>query len=303
MPELDTEWLKWKSKAVELFRINETSIALKFYPRSILLLNRERENDIQQGSLLGALKSKLDIAKLWTNISKIHLERADGIYNRQTNPGVDFWGEILQAFIAILQATQCDPCWSRSYERMNAIVEKLKSRDYSCSTDSCDSQFDYRAEFSEFLNKNTSVLSQKTNFLSELDELYDSIKLCRKTSKEKSDSQLPLQSTISSKAATLSQKSLKLIQLRDVQSGSDYDKWSDLEILATQVRFIFEISVRLAIISSKYSFPTKSPEEALPSALNKLKEVLSRIKELGSFVRHLEMKVIEKSPTRESTQK
>ena len=119
---------------------------------------------------------------------------------------------------------------------------------------------------------------------------------------KKSDSQLLLQSTISSKAAILSQESLKLIQLRDEQSGSEYDKWSDLEILATQVTFIFEISVRLAIISSKYSLPTKSPKEALPSALHKLKEVFSRIEELGSFVRHIEMKAIEMSSSTTSTQ-
>ena len=229
---------------------------------------------------------------MYTNISKIHLD-----------PGVDFWRAIHLAFIATMQAIQFDPSWSRSYQRMNAIVEKLKSRDYSCSTDSCDSQFDYKAEFSEFLNKNSSILSQKTNFLSELDELYDSIKLCRKTSKEKSDLQLPLQNTISSKAANLSRENLELVQLRFVQSGSEYDVMlSDLEFLVTQARFTSEVSVRLAMTSANYSLPTKSPEEALPSALNKLEEVFSRIKELGSFVRHIEMKVIEMSSSTTSTQ-
>ena len=135
---------------------------------------------------------------------------------------------------------------------MNAIVEKLKSRDYSCSTDSCDSQFDYRADFSEFLNKNTSVLSQKTNFLSELDELYDSIELSQKEYNEENDSQLPLQSTISSKAAALSQESLEFIQLRDVQFGAGFNVMlSDPKFLRAEARFIFEISVRLALISSK----------------------------------------------------
>ena len=302
LPQLDTEWLKWKSKAEELFRIKKTTLARELYLRSILLLEREGENDIQQRHLPGALKSGREIAKMYTNISKTHLEQADGFYDGKVDPGVDFWLAIRKAFHATMQAIQYDPRWSRSYERMDAIVEKLKSRDYSCSPDSCDSQFDYKAEFSKFLNKNTSVLSQKTNFLSELDELYDSIKLCRKTSKEKSDSQLPLQSTISSKAATLSQESLKLIQMRDVQGGSEYDViWSDLKLLMSQVRFIFEISVRLAMISSKYRFPTKSTEEVLFSALNKLEEVVSWIKEL-SFVRHIEMKVIDMSSSTTSTQ-
>ena len=288
LPEIDIDWLKWKSKAEELFRIKETAMAENLYHRSILLLERERENDIQQGNRHGASKSKLDLAKLWTNISKIHLEEADGFYDGKVDPGVDFWGAIRKAFHTTMKAIQCDPRWSRSYERMNAIVEKLKSRDYSCSTDSCDSQFDYRVKFSDFLNENTSVLSQETNFLNELDELYDSIKLCRKTSKEKSDSQLPLQSTVSSTAANLSRKSLKLIKLRDVQRGSDFIDLNvmgtGLTLLVTQAIFIFEISVRLAMISSKYSSPTKSPEEVLHllhSALNELEEGLSRIKNSG----------------------
>ena len=215
MPKIDTDWLKWKSKAEELFRIKITTLAWALYHRSILLLKRERENDIQQGNLLGVLKSRPEIAKIYTNISKIHLEEADGFYDGKVHPGVDFWGAIRRAFHATMQAIQCDPSWSRSYQRMNAIVMKLKNRVYSCSTDSCDSQFDYRVEFSEFLSKNTSILSQKTNFLNRLEELYDSIVLCQKNSDGKSDSQL--RSTISSKAATLSQESLELIQPRDVQ--------------------------------------------------------------------------------------
>ena len=280
MPKIDTDWLKWKSKAVELYRIHETSMARIVFYISILLLKKERENDIQQGNLLGALKSRREIAKMYTNISKIHLEEADGFYDGKVYPRVDFWGAIQKTFDARVQAIQYDPRWSRSYERMNAIVEKLKSRDYSCSTDSCDSRFDYRATFSDFLNKNVSVFSRKINFLNGLEELYDSIELYQKHSKDKSDSQLPLQSTISSKASTLSRESLELVQLRVVQRGSQYDViWSDLELLIIQATFFFEISVRLAMISSKYSIPTKPPEEALPSALSKLKEVLSRIEE------------------------
>ena len=286
LPELDTEWLKWKLKATELFRIKITTLAQALYHRSILLLERERENNIQQGNLHDALKSIREIAKMYTNISKIHLEEADGFYDGKVEPGVDFWGAIRTAFNATMQSIMWDPCWSRSYEQMNAIVEKLKSPFYSSSPDSCDSQFDHRGEeFSKFLNKNFSVFSHETNFLNELDELYVSIELCRKTSEEKSDAQLPLRSTISSKASTLSQESLELIQLRDVQRGSDFKVMrSDFELLMNQARFLFEISVRLTMISSKYSFPTKSPEEALPSALNKLEEVVSRIRELGFLV-------------------
>ena len=304
LPEIDTEWLKWKSKAEELFRIKKTSLAQALYDRSILLLKRELENDIQQVNLIGALKSRQEIAKLYTNISKIHLEEADGFYDGKLDPGVDFWRAIRNAFTTTMQAIEWDPSWSRSYERMNAIVEKLKSRGYSCSTDSCDSQFDYRADFSEFLNENTSVLSQETNFLNELDELYDSIELYKKNSNDKSDVQLRLQNTISSTAANLSRKSLKLIKLRDEQCGSDFIVMqTSLTLLVTQATFIFVISVRLAMISSKYSPPKKSPEEVLHSALNKLEEDVSRIKELGSFVQHFEMKVIEMSSSTTSTQK
>ena len=221
LPKIDTDWLKWKSKAEELYRIKETPTARMLYLSIILLLKRKHKNDIQQGNLLGALKSRREIAKLYTNISKIHMEEADGFYDGKVNPIVDFWGAIRKDFHDTMQAIQYNPRWSRSYERMNAIVDKLKSRGYSCSTDSCDSQFDYRAEFSEFLSENTSVMSQETNFLNELDELYGSIKLCRKTSKDKSDSQLPLQSTFSSKASTLFRESLELVQLRYVQCGSD----------------------------------------------------------------------------------
>ena len=60
LPKIDTDWLKWKSKAVELYRIHETSMGGALYHRSILLLERERENDIQQGKIHGDLKSKLD---------------------------------------------------------------------------------------------------------------------------------------------------------------------------------------------------------------------------------------------------
>ena len=185
LPEIDTEWLKWKYKAVELYRIHKTSMGQALYHRSILLLERKRENDFQQENLLGALKSRREIAKMYTNISKIHLEEADGFYDGKVDPGVDFWGAIQKAFHATMHAIQYDPRWSRSYERMNAIVEKLKSRFYSCSPDSCDSQFDYRAEFSEFLNGNTFVLSQKTNFLNGLEELYVSIELCRNKNHKK----------------------------------------------------------------------------------------------------------------------
>ena len=76
----------------------------------------------------------------------------------------------------------------------------------------------------------------------------------------------------------------------------------DLELLMTQGTFSFEISVRLAMISSKYSFPTKSTEEVLYSPPNKLEEVVAWIKELGSFVRHTEMKVTEMSLPMSSTQ-
>ena len=280
LPEIDTDWLKWKSKAVELYRIHETAMARNLYFRSILLLKTERENNFQQGNTHGALKSSREIAKLYTNISKIQLEWADGIFDGQINPGVGFWEAILNAFMATMHAMGFDPCWSRSYERMHAVVKKLKSRSCFCSTDSCDSHFDYRATFSDLLNKNNSVLSQKIKFLKRLDELYDSIELSRKTVHEKTDEQL--WSTISSKAATLSQKSLKLIKLRDVQCGSNFNVMlSGLSLLATQARFIFEISVRLALISSKYSLQTKCPEEVLHSALNKLEEVVSRIRKIG----------------------
>ena len=302
LPKIDTDWSKWKSKAEELYRIRKTTMALKLYHRSFLLLEKKHENDSQQGNLHSAFKSKLELAKLGTNISKIHLEQADGVYHGNIHPLIDFWGFICIAFHFTMQAIQYDPCWSRSYERMHAIVMKLKCRFYSCSMDSCDSRFNYRAKFSDILNENISLLRQKVNYLSMLDELYNSIELHQKKSNEKRDSQLRLQSSISSKAATLSQKNLELIQRHDVESGSVYDA-KKCKLLVTHTMLIFEVSVRLAMISSKYSIATKSPEEVLHPALNKLEEVVSRIKELRLFVRHLEMKVIEKSPTSESTQK
>ena len=180
-------------------------MALKLYHRSFLLLEKKHENDSQQGNLHSAFKSKLELAKLGTNISKIHLEQADGIYHGNNHPRIDFWGFICIAFHFTMQAIQYDPCWSQSYERMNAIVEKLKSRSYSCSMDSCDSRFNYRAKFSDILNENISLLRQKVNYLSRLIELYNSIELHKKYN-EKRDSQLRIKSSISSKAATLSQK-------------------------------------------------------------------------------------------------
>ena len=302
LPKIDTDWSKWKSKAEELYRIRKTTMALTLYHRSFLLLKKKHENDSQQGNLHSAFKSKLELAKLGANISMIHLEQADGIYHGNIHPSIDFWGFICIAFHFTMQAIQYDPCWSRSYQRMHVIVEKLKSRSYSCSMDSCDSRFNYRAKFSDILNENRSLSRQKNNYLSRLDELYNSIELHKKKSNEKGDSQLRLQSSISSKAATLSQKNLELIQRHDVESGSVYDA-KKCKLLVTHAMLIFEVSVRLAMISSKYSIATKSPEEVLHPALNKLEEVVSRIKELRLFVRHLEMKVIEKSPTRESTQK
>ena len=150
--------------------------------------------------------------------------------------------------------------------------------------------------------KHFCFVPKKNNFLNGLEKLYDSIELYQKHSKDKIDSQLPLQSTISSKASTLFRESLKIVQLRYVQCGSDlHIMHGDLELLMTQRTFIFEISVRLAMISSKYSFPTKSTEEMLYSALNKFGEILSWIKEL-SFVRHTEMKVTEMSLPMSSTQ-
>ena len=277
-------------------------MARMLYLSSILLHKRKHKNDIQQGNSHGVLRSRREIAKMYTNISKSQLKQVDGIYDGKAKQAVDFWGEVLIAFQVTMKAVQSDPCWSRNYERMHTIVMKLKCRYYSRSTDSCDSQFDYRAEFSNFLNKNTSVLSQEINFLNELDELYDSIELCRKISKDKSDSQLPLQSTISSKASTLFRESLKLVQLGYVQCGSDlHIMHGDLELLMTQGTVIFEISVRLAMISSNYSFPKKSTEEVFYSALNKLEEIVSWIKELSS-VRHTEVKVTEMSLPMSSTQ-
>ena len=46
--------------------------------------------DSQHGNRHSALKSKLDLAKLWTNMSKIRLEEADGFYDGKVDPGVDF---------------------------------------------------------------------------------------------------------------------------------------------------------------------------------------------------------------------
>ena len=63
-PEMDTDWLKWKSKAEELFRIHETIMALKLYHRSILLFKREYGNDTQHGNLEGVVKFTLELAKL-----------------------------------------------------------------------------------------------------------------------------------------------------------------------------------------------------------------------------------------------
>ena len=162
--EKDTDWLKWKSKAEELYRIKETPMAQMLYVSSILLLKRKPKNDIQQGNSHGVLKTRREIAKLWTKISKIQLKQVNGIYGGKAKPGVDFWGEVLIAFHATIKAVQSDPCWSRSYERMHTIVMKLKCHYSSRSTDSCDSRFDYRATFFDFLNKNFSVLTQKTTF-------------------------------------------------------------------------------------------------------------------------------------------
>ena len=289
LPKIDTDWSKWKSKAEELCRINQTTMAWKVYNRIILMLKRESNDKFQQGNFDGALKSTLETAKLLTNISKILLERADGIYDGKINPDVDFWGEIWNAFKITMIAMEYDPCCSCSYERMHDIVEKLKCRNYSSSNDSCDSRFDYRAEFSDFLNENVTVLSQKNNFLNGLEELYGSIEFYQKNSIDKSDSQLPLQSTISSKASILSRESLEFIQLCDVQYSDFHIMKRDLNLLRTQGTFLFDISVRLAMISSKYSLPTKSHEEVLYPALSKLEEVVSRIKELGSFIRHAEL--------------
>ena len=281
-PKMVTDWLKWKSKGSELYRIRVTTIAKTFYDKSILLLKTKCEKDFQLGNVLGVFKSSRELAKLYTNLSKIHLEQADGIYDEKLKHDVDFWGEILNAFDATMQAIQFDPSWSRSYERMHTIVEKVKSRYNSCSTDSCDSDFDYESKNSDFLNQFVPGLSTKINILQELEELYDTIRPCQRNFHEKSDSQLPLFGTISSKASTLSRESLEIIQLREVESGFDYDvMYSDLRLLMNQARFIFYIPVRLAMISSKYSFPTKSPEEVLHSALNKLGEVIRRIRKLG----------------------
>ena len=284
LPEKDTDWLKWKSKAKELYRIRETRKAWALCVRSILMLGREYKKYIQQGDTLSFLKSARELAKLWTNLSMIQLELADGIYNGKSNEDIDFWGLILDAFLNTMQAIRCDLSWSRSYERMNAIVKKLKRRYHSCTTDSCDSRFDYRAEFSDFLNKNDPVLPPKINFLKRFDELFDSIRLCQNNTHEKTD--LQLRNKISSEAATLSQKSLKLIKLRDVHCclACIVDR-RRLVLLDAQARFIFEISVRLAMVSSKYSFQTNCPEKVLHSALKKLEEVVSQIREIGLNIR------------------
>ena len=125
LPKKDTDWLKWKSKAKELYRINETTTALTLCWESILLLNSEYRNNIQQANKLNSLKSELEMAKLWTNISMIYLEIADGIYDGKINQDVDFWTHKLQAFETTMQAIRNDFCWSRSYERMRTIVKKL----------------------------------------------------------------------------------------------------------------------------------------------------------------------------------
>ena len=139
-------------------------MARMLYLSSILLLKKKHKNDIQQGNSHGVLRSRREIAKMYTNISKIQLKQVDGIYDGKAKPGVDFWGAIRKAFHATMQAIQYGPSWSRSYERMHTIVMKLKCRSYSRSTDSCDSRFDYRATFFDFLNKSFSVLSQKRTF-------------------------------------------------------------------------------------------------------------------------------------------
>ena len=115
----------------------------------------------------------------------IYLEIADGIYDGKINQDVDFWTHILQAFETTMQAIRNDFSWSRSYERMRTIVKKLKRRYHSCSIDSCDSYFDYRAEFSDFLNMNDSVLPQKIKFLIRLDKMFDAIRLCQNNTHEK----------------------------------------------------------------------------------------------------------------------
>ena len=48
-----------------------------------------------------------------------------------------------------------------------------------------------------------------------------------------------------------------------------------------------KVFFRFASISSEFSFPTKSPAEVLYSALNELEKVVSRLKGVGFFVRHL----------------
>ena len=284
LPKIDADCLKWKSKAEELFRIHERTFALDLCLGSILLLDSENIKYIQQGNKLSSIKSDWEIAKLWTNMSMIYLEVADGIYDGKINPGVDFWAEILKAFDTTMLAIRRHLCWSRSYERMRTIVKKLKRRYHSCSIDSCDSYFDYRAQFSDFLNINDSLLPQKINFIIRLDELWHSIRLCQNNTHEKTD--LQLRSTISSKAETLSQESLELIQLCDVQCcPACIVNQRRLLLLDTQATFIFEISVRLAMISSKYSFQTNCSEKVLHSALKKLEEVVSQIREIGLTVR------------------
>ena len=86
-------------------------MARMLYLSSILLLKKKHKNDIQQGNSHGVLRSRREIAKMYTNISKVQLKEGDGIYDGKAKLGVDFRGEVLITFQVRMKAIQCDPCW------------------------------------------------------------------------------------------------------------------------------------------------------------------------------------------------
>ena len=78
---------------------------------------------------------------------------------------------------------------------------------------------------------------------------------------------------------------------------------SGVALLAIRTTFIFEsFFFQFASISSKFIFPTKFPTQVLYSAMNELEKVVSRLKEVGFFVRHLEKNSTEMSLSTASSQ-
>ena len=134
----DISWRRWKLKADALFRVGELLASMDLYFYSFNSLTEQHLLSMRSNSVDQVFELKKEAAKILTNFSLMCLKVSPTDWREfrieQLNSSClefdnlqPFQCQLMKSLFFAMEATEWNVCWSRSYDRMGAAVQKLKA--------------------------------------------------------------------------------------------------------------------------------------------------------------------------------